>query len=61
MQVRGFSLVSCVLESNNSTYRDVGRKSFRKTLYRLYELAEQRLPSLRRFGDTWFMVFRKNK
>ena len=59
MEVRGFSLVKSVLESNNSTYRDVGKRTFRKALYRLYERAEQRLASLRRFGDTWYMVFRK--
>jgi SAM-dependent methyltransferase len=60
MRARGFSLVRSVLESNNSAYRGTGKKSLRRRLYRLYERAEQRLPLLRKFGDTWYMVFRKN-
>jgi hypothetical protein len=59
MRERGFSLVRSVLESNNSAYRGTGKKSLRKSLYRLYERAEERLPLLRRFGDTWYMAFRK--
>jgi SAM-dependent methyltransferase len=55
---RGFSLVRSVLESNNSAYRGNSSKSLRRTLYRLYERAEQRLKFLRSFGDTWYMVFR---
>lgn len=60
MEVRGFSLVRSVLESNNSAYRGTGKKSIRRALYRVYERAEQRLPWLRKFGDTWYTVFRKN-
>jgi SAM-dependent methyltransferase len=60
MRERGFSLVTSVLESNNSAYRGTGKKSLRKSIYRLYERAEEHLPFLRRFGDTWYMVFCKN-
>lgn len=60
MDARGFALVRSVLESNNSAYRGSGKKSLRRSLYRLYERAEERLPLLRRLGDTWYMVFRKN-
>ncbi|HUJ33217.1 MAG TPA: class I SAM-dependent methyltransferase [Candidatus Acidoferrum sp.] len=55
----GFSTGRVVLESNNSVYRGASSKSLRRRLYRLYEMAEQRLDFLRRFGDTWYMVFRK--
>jgi len=55
----GFSLERRVLESNNSAYRG-GRRSLRRRLYRLYEFAEQQLGFMRVFGDTWYMVFRKN-
>jgi SAM-dependent methyltransferase len=57
---RGFSLVHLVLESNNSSYRGKSQKSLLKLLYRLYESAEARLGLLRNFGDTWYMVFRRN-
>jgi 2-polyprenyl-3-methyl-5-hydroxy-6-metoxy-1,4-benzoquinol methylase len=60
MHSRGFTLVRSVLESNNSGYRGTGKRSLRKYLYRLYERAEGRLPFMRRFGDTWYMVFRKS-
>lgn len=60
MQARGFSLVSSVLESNNSAYRGSGKRSIRRALYRLYESAEQRIRALRKYGDTWYMVFRKH-
>ena len=56
---RGFSLVRLVLESNNSAYR-WSSNSLSRRLYRLYERAEQQLEFLRNFGDTWYMVFRKN-
>lgn len=54
-----FSLERVVLESNNSVYRGKSAKSLRRRLYRLYEMAEEGLPLLRGFGDTWYMVFRK--
>jgi SAM-dependent methyltransferase len=57
---RGFSLVRCFLESNNSGYRGRSSKSLRRVLYRLYERMEQRLDFLRSLGDSWYMVFRKN-
>jgi len=60
MSRRGFSLEVSVLESNNSTYRGKSSKSLRRRLYRFYERVEQRFNFLRVFGDTWFMVFRKN-
>jgi SAM-dependent methyltransferase len=60
MHARGFSSVKLVLESNNSAYRGTGKRSLRRRLYRFYELVELRLPLLRKFGDTWYMVFRKN-
>jgi SAM-dependent methyltransferase len=56
----GFSLEHFVIESNNSTYRGKSSKSLRRRLYRCYERAEQRFNFLRGFGDTWYMVFRKN-
>ena len=60
MSQRGFSLERSVLESNNSAYRGSSKKSMRRRLYRLYERLEQRLKFLRRLGDTWYMVFRRN-
>lgn len=60
MHVRGFSRMKLVLESNASSYRGSGARSLRRRLYRFYERAELRLPLLRRLGDTWYMVFRKN-
>jgi len=60
MSRRGFSLEVSVLESNNSTYRGKSSKSLRRRLYRFYERVEQRFDFLRGFGDTWYMVFRKN-
>jgi SAM-dependent methyltransferase len=59
MRARGFSSVKLVLESNVSGYRG-NKRSLRRRLYRLYELVELGLPPLRSFGDTWYMVFRKN-
>jgi SAM-dependent methyltransferase len=55
----GLSVERVVLESNNSVYRGRSSKSVRRRLYRLYEIVEQKLGFLRRFGDTWYMVFRK--
>ncbi len=60
MSERGFSLERFVLESNNSAYRGKSAKSFLRRVYRLYEKIEQRFDFLRGFGDTWYMVFRKN-
>jgi len=60
MSRRGFSLEVSVLESNNSTYPGKSSKSLRRRLYRFYERVEQRFNFLRDFGDTWYMVFRKN-
>ncbi|MFI5096528.1 MAG: class I SAM-dependent methyltransferase [Candidatus Acidiferrales bacterium] len=60
MRQRGFSLERSVLESNNSAYRGASLKSLRSRLYAFYERVEQRLGFLRSFGDTWYMVFRKN-
>ena len=57
---RGFTLESVVLESNNSAYRGKSSTSLLRRLYRLYERVEQRCEFLRSFGDTWYMVFRKN-
>lgn len=48
-----------LLESNNSAYRGSSSKSLRRRVYRLYERAEKTFGFLRRFGDTWYMVFRK--
>ena len=56
----GFTLERSALESNNSAYRGSSSKSLRRRLYRLYETAEQCFDFLRTFGDTWYMVFRKN-
>ena len=56
----GFSLVRCVMESNNSGYRGVGGGSWRRRIYRMYERAEERLGILRGLGDTWYIAFRKN-
>ena len=60
MSERGFTLERFVLESNNSAYRGKSSKSWLRRLYRLYERVEQHLDFLRPFGDTWYMVFRKN-
>lgn len=60
MHVRGFSRIKLVLESNVSSYRGTGTKSLRRRLHRFYERVELRLPLLRKFGDTWYMVFRKS-
>ena len=60
MSDRGFSLEQAVLESNNSAYRGKSSKSLLRGLYRLYETVEQRFNFSRGFGDTWYMVFRKN-
>jgi SAM-dependent methyltransferase len=56
----GFSLQSVVLESNNSGNRGVGSGGLHRKLYRLYERLEEKVRFLRKFGDTWYMVFRKN-
>lgn len=55
----GFSLERCVLESNNSANRGKGPDSLHSRLYRLYERVEERVSLMRRFGDTWYAVFRK--
>jgi hypothetical protein len=55
----GLTLERVVLESNNSAYRGTSSKSLRRRVYRLYETAEQKFSWLHRFGDTWYMVFRK--
>lgn len=55
----GMKLERVVLESNNSVYRGTS-KSLRRRLYSLYEDVERRFSFLRRFGDTWYMIFRKN-
>jgi SAM-dependent methyltransferase len=60
MSERGFSLERFVLESNNSAYRGKSSQSWLRRLYRLYERVEQHFDFLRSFGDTWYMVFRKN-
>jgi SAM-dependent methyltransferase len=60
MSRRGFSLEQSVFESNNSGYRGTSSKSHLRRLYRLYERVEGRFNFLRGFGDTWYMVFRKN-
>ena len=60
MSERGFVLERCVLESSNSAFRGNSPHSLYRTLYRLYENAEQHLEFLRNFGDTWYMVFRKS-
>ena len=60
MSERGFSFELSTLESNNSAYRGKSSKSLLRRLYRLYERVEQRFDFLREFGDTWYMVFRKN-
>ena len=60
MSRRGFSLEQSALESNNSVYRGTSSKSHRRRLYRLYERVEGRFNFLRVFGDTWYMVFRRN-
>ncbi len=56
----GFSLQRVVLESNNSGYRGQGSGGLHRKLYRLYERLEEKVHILRKFGDTWYMVFRKN-
>ncbi len=56
----GFTLERSALESNNSAYRGYSSKSLLRRLYRLYEHAEQSFSFLRSFGDTWYMVFRKD-
>jgi 2-polyprenyl-3-methyl-5-hydroxy-6-metoxy-1,4-benzoquinol methylase len=54
----GFSLESSRAESNNSAYRGA-HKSWRRRIYRLYELVEGILPLPRGLSDTWYMAFRK--
>jgi SAM-dependent methyltransferase len=55
----GFSLESSRAESNNSAYRGA-HKSWRRRIYRLYELVEGILRLPRGLSDTWYMAFRKN-
>ncbi len=50
----------CVLESNNSGNRGSGSGGAHRKFYRLYERVEEKVGALRRLGDTWYMVFRKN-
>jgi 2-polyprenyl-3-methyl-5-hydroxy-6-metoxy-1,4-benzoquinol methylase len=60
MSQLGFSVERVVLESNYSSYRGRSSKSLRRRQYRFYEMTEQRIGFLRSFGDTWYMVFRKD-
>jgi SAM-dependent methyltransferase len=56
----GFTQQRLVLESNNSGNRGNGSGGLHRKLYRWYERLEEKVSVLRRFGDTWYMVFRKN-
>lgn len=60
MSKLGFGLERSVLETNISGFRGKREKSWRSRVYELYQRVEAKLAPLRNFGDTWYMVFRKD-
>jgi 2-polyprenyl-3-methyl-5-hydroxy-6-metoxy-1,4-benzoquinol methylase len=59
MAKRGFTLVRCEMESNNSGYRGNSDRSWIRRVHRAYEHLESKLGIIGSLSDTWHMAFRK--